>query len=186
MKTIAHTIAVFSAASVLVALSAAGCHADDGNTGGGGATGTTTSSEPTACGGDGMSCMEGGNMRCLFKHGCFGNGETCFSPGNGSMELCTSDADCNGGMCTPCGTGKSTCQSGCTDDASCGPGFTCTAEHRCALRACQTDADCPGNFRCATDEQTCQRKTCQTDADCASYCVEGFCNEELGSCVLCI
>ncbi|APR75524.1 Hypothetical protein A7982_00870 [Minicystis rosea] len=162
-----------------------GGSSSSGSSGGGGSTGTTTG-EPKTCRGDISTCDPGGNTRCFFADGCFGDGSSCFTPGNGSMMRCTADTDCASGFCMPCGTGWSICRDlGCSD-TSCGPAYTCSSDNHCVLRACQADTDCPENHRCDPSEHTCARKPCQTDGDCAGYCISGFCTEKLGECVLCI
>jgi len=110
---------------------------------------------------------------------------------DGSVVCGYQRADCNGyenGYCnTPdIGVGGDVgfCQSGCTSDEDCGPGFICTCDEAisptggaCRPSNCTTDSDCGNGYNCASYDGSlngrsrgfaCQRAgdACRTDTDC--------------------
>ncbi len=99
-------------------------------------------------------------------------------------EVCQGDGDCAAGsICEPlrCACmGQHVCVPGCTSDAECGEGEACGDDGRCAAARCQSQDECPVNFRC--DSGGCLRRACTTSESCEGYCVGGSCYAEPGSC----
>jgi hypothetical protein len=105
--------------------------------------------------------------------------------------VCTYDSDCNpertGEICQPLAcacNGESTCVPGCNDDEDCGEAEHCDTEsHHCAPIPCSEQAPCPPSFTCG--DGLCGRTACDSDLACgASFCVNGYCYGELGTCLL--
>jgi hypothetical protein len=87
---------------------------------------------------------------------------------------------CEVPQCT-CDSEKA-CVGGCVDDMSCGIGFVCGADHRCARQSCSATTACPDYFVCGS-ASTCIRQPCHGDGDCTiGSCVNGGCYEALGVC----
>lgn len=176
------------------------CSSGSGTTGGtgggnGGTSNTSTSSSSTGSTSTSSSSGTGGQCHgqsdCPSPDGCWPPG---VSQGCGSCMVppttCESDTDCTGqsptDICTvaPCTCmDKASCRPGCTMDAMCPVGDTCSPSHHCQAKPCSSASDCPLNFACAGDgAPACLRKACTSDAMCAGYCVDGACYDMLGTC----
>jgi hypothetical protein len=165
---------------------------------------------PVCGGGDpGMRCIPAGAHvepcslqpcpapgMCRSVQDCSG-AENCLLPGQSagcgacdpSPATCASDTDCApGDLCQPiacsCDGNGTECVPGCTTDSQCGADQMCGSNGRCEARMCNTDSDCPAQFRCAGDPGGCLRLTCSADVDCTpgGFCVNLTCQDALGSC----
>jgi hypothetical protein len=144
-------------------------------------TGSGTGGSVGTGGGGGSSVLPSG--QCRNDADCVAScpSEFCnypYPPGYPGCDpaggFCGTDADCTGAdICV-----DGCCGNGCTTNADCGPGATCSPPD-CNPNACAKDSDCPVNFVC---NKTCSRKPCSTDAECHGYCVSGECWEQPGVC----
>ena len=77
----------------------------------------------------------------------------------------------------------STCVPGCTQDADCPRPEMCTADHHCRAVPCSSGPPdtCPANMVCGGSDY-CAVKQCQSDAECSGACVNGFCADTPGVC----
>jgi hypothetical protein len=137
---------------------------------------------PQCCRGD-TEC--GMASSCATPGAPTGCGTCSIDPGT-----CNADPDCpSGSICEPfnCScNGAKNCVAGCTSDASCSNGDSCNlSTHRCGPRPCGPALACPQALLCGA-AGTCIRRSCSSDTDCAplggTYCVEGQCFSDLGTC----
>lgn len=188
---------IFGALCLSGALVFSAC--SDGGTGGGTGTSSSSSSgQGTGGGGNGGGGQGGAGLmpgECRSDADCDGNAESCLPPGvfpgcGACMNVdmpCTDDTMCMGAneICEPaqcaCG-GEKVCKLGCLSNMECGIGQVCEML-RCTGKPCVNDMDCPTNYACGQN-QRCDRKACAADADCLGFCVENFCYEQAGACVL--
>jgi len=148
-----------------------------------------------ACAEHGESACPAGQQCCRSSDDCAQSFEACFAPGEdigcGACSTptnpCQQDTECTAqGPTFICATprcscnGELDCIAGCADDAACGEGLTCGADHRCVALACSAASPCPANFDC--ESTGCVRRSCSTDGVCDGVCVEGRCFETFGFC----
>lgn len=134
------------------------------------------------------------------------SGLTCVGPndprgcGVPPRQQCAATSDCSGGevcfaiydSCSPQGVG-SECRAKCS--GSCEPGFRCNPAGACEPLPCDEGYKCPSHQRCDPAAahasgpvfqltQGCVNVTCTADSECAAAqsCVNGFCQQALGSC----
>jgi hypothetical protein len=153
------------------------------------------------------SCDGGVGDSCRTNEDC-GSDLYCFGPnrpnvcGIGGREQCWTDTDCPMGTfchavwdgCSPDGIG-SECRPPCTA-ANCGTGFRCNASGACESVPCDEGFTCPDWQACdavaAHDASVpvhartsgCVNILCSADTECPTgkSCVEGYCQNGLGTC----
>jgi hypothetical protein len=84
-----------------------------------------------------------------------------------------------------CDATTSYCQRQCSQDSDCGPGERCKSTGCVAQTPCTTDAECPSST-CDTTIDACRGggalcAACESDADCGGQfdtCVDGFCGQD--------
>ncbi|MCA9686932.1 MAG: hypothetical protein KC457_32500 [Myxococcales bacterium] len=148
---------------------------------------------PTAsCGSEGSACRSSadcnGSLECAGPN----DPQACGIP---PMMQCGSDADCFDllchavfDVCSPDGIG-SECRSPCTE-GSCSEGLRCGANGACEAVPCDEGHVCPSHQVCDPAAvgllaHGCVTISCSNDDACPNdgACVNGFCQDEPGSCV---
>lgn len=147
--------------------------------------------------GEGSSCRDSSD--CSGSLECSGpnDPQVCGIPAN---EQCSSDTDCDANQrchavpdpCSPDGVG-SECRPPC-EPGGCLEGYTCGASGACEATPCDQGHTCPDHMACDPEAAVsgpvharahgCRTIACSDDGPCSDgACVNGFCQESLGSCV---
>lgn len=114
---------------------------------------------------------------------CGDEGEFVAEPDEDDIgAVCTVHADCIYACVEGPGAAPGHCTRGCVQEP-CPAGYYCVYRERmgqvCAMGYCSSDADCPTNYTCETDDYVCRHVDipCGADADCpgATACNQGVC-----------
>lgn len=86
----------------------------------------------------------------------------CGSPCSGCVPRCTSDSECQGGICVSSAQFPqlNTCAPSCTS-AGCPSGYSCESDGRCKPEACGAGYSCPTATRCNADAPNADLHGCE-------------------------